>query len=193
MYARAEPTKNAIANATPRLTAMRGVNMRCSIPSLHVADFGHLHHRLGGEERFVDRTHIDVPALTLGSFEPGQVAHRDAGALNVGGRNAYDVFALERIDCDLRVRHRPIAIRQPGEVVAEQLTPAIVSVDVRLEPHFRVHIDYGLGFKRFAVVNVSPRLRTHDVHMAHLPTLGARTGAAVGGASHFRRMLCVDG
>src|SRR6202167_3363836 len=186
MYARGEPMKNAIASATPTLTAMRGVNMRWFIQSSHVADFGHLHHRLGSEERFVDRTHIDVPAFTLGSFEPGQVAHRDAGALNIGGRNAYDVFALERIDCDLGVRHRPIAIGQTGEVVAEQLTPAIVSVNVRLVPHFRVHMYYRLGFKRFGVVNVSPRLCAHDVHMAHLPTLGARTGAAVGGASLFR-------
>src|SRR3984957_20752777 len=105
MYARAEPMKNAIASASAALTltAMRGMNMRCFIPSLHVADFGHLHHRFGGEERFVDRTHIDVPALTLGSFEPGQVTHRGVGALHIGGRNAYDEFTLEGIDRDFRV------------------------------------------------------------------------------------------
>src|SRR5271154_5756941 len=111
VYAWAEPMKNAIASATLTPIAVREMNMRCLRASLHVADFGHLHHRLGGEERFVDRTHIDVPALALRSFEPGQVAHRGAGGLHIGGRNAYDVFALKRIDCDLRVRHRPIAIR----------------------------------------------------------------------------------
>src|SRR3984885_16173917 len=104
VYAWAEPMKNAITSATLTLTAIRGLNMRCLPASLHVADFGHLHHRLGGEERFVDRTHIDVPALAFGSFEPGQITHRGARGLHVGGRNAYDVFALERIDCGPSVR-----------------------------------------------------------------------------------------
>src|ERR1035437_7915493 len=58
------------------------------------------------------------------------------GRLHIVGGGADDEFALERIDSDFRVGHWTIAIREPEDVVAEQLAAAIVGIDVRLKPHF---------------------------------------------------------
>ncbi len=133
--------------------------------------------------------HVDVPAFLLGRLDTGQIAHGGLGALHVSRGGADDEFALEGIDSDFRVRNRPIAICQPVDVVAEQFAAAIVGVDVRLEPHFGIHIDDGLGIDRrrgTLTAHNAARLCRHDIHVAHLPTLGACTGAAVRRASHFR-------
>src|ERR1035437_9933544 len=94
--------------------------IRLAAALLHVSDFGHLHHRLGGEERSIHRAHVDVPAFALGRLPARQVAHRCLPALHSGGAAANDKSALKRIEGVFRVGHWTIAIREPVDVVAEQ-------------------------------------------------------------------------
>src|SRR3984957_14406710 len=108
------------------------------IVRLHVSDFGHLHHRFGGEERAVYRAHVDVPAFALRRLDAGQVAHGGLTALHILRRRADDELTLERIDGVFGVRNWTVAICQPVNVVAEQFAATIIGVDVWLEPHFRI-------------------------------------------------------
>ena len=78
----------------------------------------------------INRTHVDVPAFAFRSFDARQIAHRGLAGLHVGSHDrAHDELTLERIDSDLRIGNRTIAIRQPVDVCAEQLAPLIVSID----------------------------------------------------------------
>ena len=85
-------------------------------------------HRVGREEAAIHSAHVDVPAFVLRRTLPGQVAHRGHSRLNVGRGGAHHEFTFERIDCDARVRHRTVAVRQPVDVILPQLTVGIVFI-----------------------------------------------------------------
>jgi hypothetical protein len=73
-------------------------------------------HRVGGEEAAINRAHIDVPALALRGFHPGQIAHRGEAGLHVGRDRVYDEGALERIDSVLFSSRRPILQSSPSSL-----------------------------------------------------------------------------
>src|ERR1700722_2804024 len=69
-----------------------------------------LGHGLNGAKVLVDRTHIDVPTLTLGGVLPWQIAHGRQPTLGVHRCRAYHELSFERIVRNPSVRDRPIAI-----------------------------------------------------------------------------------
>src|SRR5580704_3094934 len=137
------------------------------------------HHRLHRAEVLVDRAHVDVPAFALGRMLAGQITHRRVIPLRVDRRRADYEFALERIDRNARIGHRPVAISQPIDMRAPQTTLLIVGVDVRLEPYFRIEIDVGQLVERAAANDVGSGCRFDNVHVPRFPGLRAGGRAAV--------------
>src|SRR3984957_16926220 len=134
-----------------------------------------LYHRLGGEEILVHRAHVDVPAFALRRILPRQIAHCSETRLHVIAGRAHDELALEGINCDLRIGHWTIAIRCPEDIGAPQRSLLVVSVDVRLEPYFGVHVHDGVLVEHVACLSERAiRSRLDDINVAHLPIFGAR-------------------
>src|SRR4029077_10535866 len=179
-----EPTRREVSppRATPR---PRGV----AIPRSQASKLERCgpYHRVGGEERFVHRAHVDVPAFPLRGLGSGQIAHGRKPRLHVGRNRPNYERALERIDRDASIGNGAIPGRKPIDVVLEEMARTVVGVDVRLEPYFRVHIDESFAMKRPGILTHSaPRLCRDYIHVTHLPGLGAGAGAAIGLAADFR-------
>src|SRR5215469_384642 len=145
---------------------------------------------IGGKEALVDRAHVDVPALALRRLDARQIAHRRLSRLHVGRNRSDHEQPLERIDGYTRIRHWTIPIRNPVDVRTEQSATAIVGVDVRVEPDFRVLVQNGAGIDRIDLTRARGRL--YYVHVAHLPSLRARARAAIRRASDLWRVLGMD-
>src|SRR3984957_4361006 len=133
------------------------------------------YHRFGGEEILVHRAHVDVPAFALRRVLPRQITHCRKTRLHVIAGRAHDELALEGIDCHLCVGHRTVAIRRPEDVGAPQRSLLVVSVDVRLEPYFGIHVHDGVLVEYVAgLADVTIWSRLDDINVAHLPIFGAR-------------------
>src|SRR5207253_1710895 len=94
------------------------------------------HHRLHSTEFLIYRALVDVPAFALRHVLPRQITHRREAGLRVDRTGTDHEVTLEWVDRDLRIRHRTIAVRHPIDVVPPELPALIVSIDIRLEPHF---------------------------------------------------------
>ena len=144
------------------------------------------HHRLLREKVLIHRSHVDVPAFALWGLHAWEIAHRGLSGLDVGRDRTYHELALKRINRDARVGHGTVAIGQPVDMRAEKLATLIVGIDVRREQDFGIRVDNGPRIDRLVrLTDLAARSRLQNVHMPHLPGLGAGAGAVIGFAGLF--------